>query len=260
MITRRRAIHKFFATAAVSISAMRWPSLKGASTAPEPSPGWDGESLELIDDLSVDPPFKLAPLPYAFDALEPQIDAQTMEIHHDRHHQAYVDNLNKALAGHPDLQRKSLKTLLSDLDSIPAPIRTAIRNHGGGHANHSLFWQVLSKKGGGKPKGALAAAVDRKFLTFEKFQEQFTKAATGVFGSGWVWLSLNPRKELELETTPNQDSPFSKGNTPLVGLDVWEHAYYLKYQNRRADYIAAFYNIINWDYVAGRYGAVQGKV
>jgi len=198
-------------------------------------------------------PFKLPPLGYAFDALEPHIDAQTMRIHHDKHHAAYIQNLNKAVAGHPDLAKKSVEDLIRDLNLIPEAIRAAVRNHGGGHANHSLFWQTLKKGSGEQPKGELAGAIDKKFGSFSMFQEYFTRAALGVFGSGWTWLSLNPRNELLIESTPNQDSPLSVDNTPLFGIDVWEHAYYLKHQNRRADYIAAFYNIINWDFVSERY-------
>lgn len=197
-------------------------------------------------------PFKVPPLPYSFDALEPHIDARTMEIHHDKHHATYVTNLNKALADHAELGKKSIEELIRDLSSVPQAIRTAVRNSGGGHYNHSLFWQMMSKKGGGEPKGDLAKAIEKKFGGFDKFKEEFTKAATTQFGSGWAWLTLDG-KELRVEPTPNQDSPLSQGRTPLLGIDVWEHAYYLKYQNRRPEYIAAFYNVINWDFVSERY-------
>ena len=176
-----------------------------------------------------------------------------MEIHHDRHHMAYVGNLNRAVADYPDLQKKSVEDLIRNLSTVPEKARTAIRNHGGGHANHALFWQMLKKNNGAKPTGELAKGIDKQFNSFTGFQEQFTKAAAGLFGSGWAWLSIDPGKELRVETTPNQDSPLSAGRTPLLGIDVWEHAYYLKYQNRRADYIAEFYNAINWDFVAERY-------
>jgi superoxide dismutase, Fe-Mn family len=194
-------------------------------------------------------PYILPPLPYAFDALEPHIDAQTMQIHHDKHHAAYVGNLNKAISAHPELGQKPIEELLKHLGTIPEDIRTAVRNQGGGHANHTFFWQVMSKSGGKAPKGALHSALEKKFQTFTGFQEQFTKSAVSVFGSGWAWLTVDTEKQLRIETTPNQDSPLSQGHTPILGLDVWEHAYYLKYQNRRPDYIAAFFNVINWDLV-----------
>lgn len=198
-------------------------------------------------------PFTLPPLPYAFDALEPHIDAATMQIHHGKHHATYVANLNKAVADKPAFASKSVESLLKDLNGVPDGIRMAVRNHGGGHANHSLFWQLLKKNGGGRPTGELGKALDKKFGSFTGFQEKFSEAATKQFGSGWAWLSLDANKELIVESTPNQDSPLSSGRTPLLGIDVWEHAYYLKYQNRRADYITAFYNVINWDVVNERY-------
>lgn len=199
--------------------------------------------------------FSLPPLGYAFDALEPHIDAQTMQIHHDKHHAAYVANLNKAIAQAPALSGLSVEALLKDLKAVPEAVRTAVRNHGGGHANHSLFWQQLEKNNGRGPSAELADALENKFGTFQKFKEAFTEAATKQFGSGWAWLTIDAKKELLIESTANQDSPLSTGRTPLLGIDVWEHAYYLKYQNRRADYIAAFYNVINWDKVAERYRA-----
>ncbi|HXG31767.1 MAG TPA: superoxide dismutase [Bryobacteraceae bacterium] len=198
-------------------------------------------------------PFTLPPLPYAFDALEPYIDAQTMQIHHDRHHGAYVNNLNAAVAKHPSLAGKTVEELMRNLQAVPEDVRTAVRNNGGGHINHSLFWELMKKNPGGKPAGELAKAIDRRFGSFASFQDQFTKAALGVFGSGWAWLSLDASKELLIETSPNQDNPWMKGNTPVLGIDVWEHAYYLKYQNRRADYVAAWWNVVNWDFVSERY-------
>ncbi len=200
--------------------------------------------------------FELPKLPYAHNALEPHIDEQTMMIHHGRHHNTYVTNLNNAIAGKADLENKTIEELISDLDSIPEDIRTAVRNNGGGHANHSLFWQILSPNGGGQPTGALAEAIDAELGGFEKFKEDFSAAAAGRFGSGWAWLVVNNGK-LEIMSTPNQDSPLMEGKTPILGLDVWEHAYYLKYQNKRPDYIAAFWNVVNWDEVARRYEAAK---
>jgi Fe-Mn family superoxide dismutase len=198
-------------------------------------------------------PFTLPPLPYAFDALEPHIDAETMQIHHDKHHQAYITNLNKAIAGNADLAKKSIEELVSHLGALPDNIRTAVQNNGGGHYNHSLFWQMMKKGGGGEPKGELAAAIDKKFKNFAGFKTDLTTAATGRFGSGWAWLVVGADKQLAIESSPNQDSPFSSGKQVLLGVDVWEHAYYLKYQNRRPDYVAAWFNVINWDFVADRY-------
>ena len=203
-------------------------------------------------------PFVLPPLPYAFDALEPYIDAKTMEIHHDKHHQAYVTNLNKAIAAHPELGKQPVETLVANLSTIPEDIRTAVRNNGGGHTNHSLFWKTLGKNDGAPPGAELGKAIDRTFGSYSAFREQFTKAALGVFGSGWAWLSLDANKQLLIESTPNQDSPLTAGHQPVFGIDVWEHAYYLKYQNKRADYIAAFYNVINWDAVNQRFRAAMG--
>jgi Fe-Mn family superoxide dismutase len=184
-------------------------------------------------------------LPYAFDALEPHIDARTMEIHHDKHHAAYVTNLNKALESHPDLQQKPVEELLRGIGSVPEAIRTAVRNHGGGHANHSLFWRIMGPGGGGKPSGDLASAIDRDLGGFDAFKEKLTAAATGQFGSGWGWLVLSEGK-LEVIARPNQDSPWMEGKQPVLGVDVWEHAYYLKYQNRRPDYLAAWWSTVNW--------------
>lgn len=199
----------------------------------------------------------LPELPYAHNALEPHIDAQTMEIHHGKHHQAYVNNLNAALEKAPELQNKSVEELIADLDSVPEEIRTAVRNNGGGHANHALFWQILSPNGGGEPTGEIAEAINKTFGSFDKFKEEFAAAAAGRFGSGWAWLVVNKAGELAVYSTPNQDSPIMQGDTPLLGLDVWEHAYYLKYQNRRPDYIAAFWNVVNWDKVNELYKAAK---
>ena len=200
------------------------------------------------------PGFTLPALPYATDALEPYIDAATMQIHHDKHHQAYVDNLNKAVAGDPALTKLDVEELLRRLDTLPAAIRTQVRNQGGGHANHSLFWQTLCPASkSGKPAGPLAAAVDKSFGGQQQLEEKLRAAATGIFGSGWAWLSLDGANNLVIETTPNQDSPLLAGKRPLLGLDVWEHAYYLKYQNRRADYLAAIFHVVNWDFLSHRF-------
>lgn len=195
----------------------------------------------------------LPALPYAYDALEPHIDAKTMEIHHSRHHQTYINNLNAALADLPELATLPLEALLARIDSLPAQVQGAVRNHGGGHANHSLFWQVMSPQGGGEPDGELAAAIERDLGGLESFRQAFTQAALSRFGSGWAWLVVDGRGKLQVVSSANQDSPLMEGLTPILGLDVWEHAYYLKYQNKRPDYIAAFYNVIDWDEVARRY-------
>ncbi len=194
----------------------------------------------------------LLPLPYAFDALEPHIDAKTMEIHYTKHHQTYVDKLNEALAKYPDLAEKTVEELVADLDMLPEDIRTAVRNHGGGHLNHLLFWQTLAPNAGGEPAGKLNDAIDAAFGSFAAFQEKFTAAALGRFGSGWAWLTSDGGK-LEIVATANQENPVTDGKTPLLGLDVWEHAYYLKYQNKRADYVKAFWNVVNWKEVEGRF-------
>lgn len=199
----------------------------------------------------------LPALPYAYDALEPHIDAKTMEIHHSRHHQTYVTNLNAALADLPELAALPLEALLARIDSLPAQVQGAVRNHGGGHANHSLFWQVMSPQGGGEPDGELAAAIGRDLGGLESFRQAFTQAALSRFGSGWAWLVVDGRGKLQVVSSANQDSPLMEGLTPILGLDVWEHAYYLKYQNKRPDYIAAFYNVIDWDEVARRYVAAR---
>jgi Fe-Mn family superoxide dismutase len=196
--------------------------------------------------------FELPQLPYAYDALEPHIDKETMNIHHTKHHNTYVTNLNNALEGNEELLSKSVEEVIANLDAVPESARTAVRNNGGGHANHSLFWQLLSPNGGGTPSGKLGDAIGAKFGSFDAFKEEFAKAGATRFGSGWAWLSV-ANGELELSSTPNQDSPIMEGKTPILGLDVWEHAYYLNYQNRRPDYIAAFWNVVNWDEVSKRY-------
>jgi Fe-Mn family superoxide dismutase len=197
----------------------------------------------------------LPELPYAYDALEPHIDAATMEIHHTRHHQTYVNSLNAALAEAKLDADEPVDALVKRIDTLPESVRTAVRNHGGGHANHSLFWTVMSPDGGGQPRGPLATAIDTALGGMEAFRDAFTKAALTRFGSGWAWLSVTPAGHLIVESSANQDSPLMHGNTPVLGLDVWEHAYYLKYQNRRPEYIAAFFNVIDWDEVARRYRA-----
>ncbi|QDX92628.1 superoxide dismutase [Brevibacillus laterosporus] len=199
---------------------------------------------------------QLPALPYANNALEPHFDALTMEIHHDRHHATYVNNLNVALEAHADLQEKSIEELISNLDALPEGIRTAVRNNGGGHANHSLFWEILSPNGGGNPTGAIANAINAAFGSYDNFKAEFAKAATGRFGSGWAWLIVDGDK-VAITSTPNQDSPIMEGKKPVLGLDVWEHAYYLNYQNKRPDYIGAFWNLINWEEVNKRFQAAR---
>lgn len=197
-------------------------------------------------------PFKVPPLGYPYDALEPYIDARTMELHHDKHHAAFVANLNRAVADYPDVAKMTIEELLTNLDAVPEKIRTTVRNQGGGHYNHSLFWLMLKKDTAG-PQGPLAAAINQKFGSFNTFKEEWTKTAMGVFGSGWGWLVLDANKQLAIEPTPNQDSTITGGKQSLLGIDVWEHSFYLKYQNRRAEYVAAFFNVINWDFVSARY-------
>lgn len=202
--------------------------------------------------------YTLPTLPCAYDALEPHIDALTMEIHHSKHHQTYVNNLNAALEGAGIATDEPVEALVARIDQLPEAVRGAVRNNGGGHANHSLFWSVMSPRGGGEPDGALARAIDTELGGHAAFREAFTKAALTRFGSGWAWLSVTPAGKLAVESSANQDSPLMQGNTPILGLDVWEHAYYLKYQNRRPEYIGAFYNVIDWPEVARRYAAAVG--
>lgn len=198
--------------------------------------------------------FELPTLPYAYDALEPYIDARTMEIHHTKHHQTYITNLNGAVDKTPELQGKSVEQLISDLNAVPESVRLVVRNHGGGTYNHTLFWEVMGPRMGGTPGGGLAQAIDAAFGSFEAFKEEFTKAANGRFGSGWAWL-VKKANGLSVVSTANQDSPLSEGLTPILGIDVWEHAYYLNYQNRRVDYVSAWWNVVNWDAVAQKYTA-----
>ena len=199
--------------------------------------------------------FELAPLPYAHNALEPHIDTRTMEIHHGKHHAAYVTNLNKALEGQADLQGKSIEELLTSINSLPEGIRNAVRNNGGGHWNHTMFWQVMGPGKGGQPSGELAAAINTAFGSFDSFKEKFNAAGVGRFGSGWAWLIVEKGGAVSIMSTPNQDNPLMEGKTAVLGVDVWEHAYYLNYQNRRADYLAAWWNVVDWDAVAARYAA-----
>jgi Fe-Mn family superoxide dismutase len=202
--------------------------------------------------------YTLPPLPYPTNALEPHIDTKTMEIHHTKHHQAYINNVNAALEKYPALAAKSVEDLVSDLAAVPEDVRTAVRNNGGGHANHSLFWTILGPNAGGEPTGELGAAITSTFGSFAAFKEAFAKAATTRFGSGWAWLSYDKKAgKLLIESTGNQDTPLSEGRTPICGLDVWEHAYYLNYQNRRPDYITAFWNVVDWSKVAARYSAAK---
>jgi Fe-Mn family superoxide dismutase len=201
--------------------------------------------------------FELPPLPYAYDALEPHIDEATMHFHHDNHHNTYVTNLNNALANYPDLQGKSIEELIGNLDALPEAIRTAVRNNGGGHWNHTFFWAIMGPNAGGEPTGALAAAINAAFGDFASFKEKFKAAGTGRFGSGWAWLVADKNGGLSITSTPNQDTPVMEGKTPILGLDVWEHAYYLKYQYKRPSYIDAWWNVVNWAKVAEHYAAAQ---
>jgi superoxide dismutase, Fe-Mn family len=242
MITRRNAIQTITLGAAAYALGSSAQAQTPVSATPTSTPA--------------DPtgPHTLPPLSFAVDALEPHLDAATMTLHHDKHHAAYIKNLNKALVGQPAaLVAKSAEALIQDLASVPEAIRTTIRNNAGGHVNHTLFWQMLNPKGEGMPKGDLAKVMDSTFGSFSAFQESFNTMAMKVFGSGWAWLSLTKEKKLIIESTPNQDCPLSVGNFPLLGIDVWEHAYYLKYQNRRVDYLKAVAHVIDWDFVAERY-------
>lgn len=201
--------------------------------------------------------YTLPKLPYAFNALEPHIDTKTMEIHHDKHHAAYVDNLNKALAAHPELMKKDPIKLISEIDDVPADIRQAVINNGGGHVNHSLFWQMMAPKAGGAPKGEVAKAIEKSFGSLDAFKTQFADAGMKRFGSGWAWLIAAPDGSLSIISSANQDSPYMEGKMPILGLDVWEHAYYLKHQNKRADYVTAWWNVVNWDFVNELYAKAK---
>jgi len=241
--------------------AMKTTALAGAALAALPAALAQNNPAAPVAAAPTGP-FVLPPLPYAYDALEPHIDALTMQIHHDKHHAAYVANLNKAVADFPDVGpdvgKIPVEDLLKNLTAVPEKIRTAVRNQRGGHYNHSLFWQTLKKNNGAEPQGALAAAINQHFNSFAAFKETWTKAATAQFGSGWAWLVVDAGKQLSIETSPNQDTPLSQGRQPLLGIDVWEHAYYLKYQNRRPEYVAAFFQVINWDFVGDRYTKFVG--
>ena len=239
MMTRRDALRNT-ALAGVALAALPGAI---AQTSPTPTPS---------AETPPSGPFKLPPLPYAYDALEPYIDTETMHLHHDKHHAAYVANLNKAVADYPDVGKMSIEEILINLNAVPEKIRTAVRNQGGGHYNHTLFWLML-KKDGGEPQGDLASAINQSFGGYDQFKKEMTKTATTVFGSGWAWLALDANKQLVIEPTHNQDATISDGKQPLLGIDVWEHSYYLKYQNRRPEYVDAFFNVINWDYVSDRY-------
>lgn len=244
MITRREVLRAAALTvvAAVTTESLIAQSPAADSSSPPPTATPPAPSGPLV----------LPPLGYPYDALEPYIDTKTMTIHHDKHHAAYVNNANKALVGQETVAKLSPEQILQSLDQVPETVRTTLRNNVGGHVNHSLFWQTL-KKGGGQPAGDLAKSIATTFGSVDAFQKQFNDSAAKIFGSGWAWLSLTPDKKLVIETTPNQDSPISHGNFPLLGIDVWEHAYYLKYQNARAEYIAAFNKVVNWDFVGSRY-------
>lgn len=241
MLTRRQLIIR---TPAALLTAAALPAVTFAKTngqaAPTQAPSATG-------------PFTLPALGYAVDALEPHIDAQTMAIHHDRHHQTYVTNLNNALAGSPELRSRSIEDLVKNLATLPENVRTAVRNSGGGHLNHTMFWTSLKKGGGAPPSAELGRAITGDFSTFDSMKTQLISTALAVFGSGWAWLSVEPGGKLVIEGLPNQDNPITKGNRPILGIDVWEHAYYLKYQNRRAEYVNAIFNVIDWDAVQQRY-------
>ena len=234
-LNRREAIGALAAAAAGVLVPTRGASAAEPAAAPAPART-----------------FELPPLPYAADALEPHLDAETMRLHHDKHHATYLAKLNEAVAAAPELAGRSVEELVAHLDRVPEAVRTAVRNHGGGHLNHTLFWTAMKPGGGGAPAGELAAAIGAAFGSSASFVERFTAAATGLFGSGWAWLAAAGDGRLAIETTPNQDSPLSAERTPLLGLDVWEHAYYLKYQNRRADYVKAWWNVVDWTEVERR--------
>ena len=201
--------------------------------------------------------YTLPPLAYPYNALEPHIDARTMEIHHTKHHQAYVNNINNIIKGKADLESKSVEALITDINAVPEDIRNAVRNNGGGHANHAFFWTIMAPNAGGQPKGNVAAAINQTFGSFDTFKEKFAQAAVTRFGSGWAWAAVTKAGQVEISSTPNQDSPLTEGKTPILCIDVWEHAYYLQYQNRRPDYIAAFWNVVNWQEVEKRFNSAK---
>jgi Fe-Mn family superoxide dismutase len=266
MMTRRQALKNTAVATAVyaAVSASRLAIAQPPPAAPPPRPGFPPGPVppprRVPAPSAVPAPvaeeFTLPPLPYPVDALEPHIDAMTMEIHHGKHHAAYVTNLNKALAEHPHLRSRPVDHLLKELNTLPENVRTAVRHFGGGHHNHSIFWAMM-KHGGSEPRGPLARAIDRTFGGFPGFKQQLTEAATKVFGSGWAWLVWDGQG-LKIETTANQDSPLTTGRQPLLGIDVWEHAYYLKYQNRRPEYIDGWFRVINWEYISERYAPYAG--
>ena len=225
-------------TGAYALANYRLPGLLDAAVAQTPS--------------STVQTFELPPLPYAYNALEPHIDAQTMRFHHDRHHATYVKNLNAALEKHPELKGKSPEQLLRELESVPEDIRTTVRNNGGGHVNHTMFWNIMSANGGGEPTGEIASIINQNFGSFDKFKQEFNQAGDRRFGSGWAWLVRNKDCKFQITSTPNQDSPLMTGDYPIMGNDVWEHAYYLKYQNRRTDYLSAWWNVVNWNEINNR--------
>ncbi len=238
MLNRREAVGALAAVAGAAFA----PRLASAAEPAPPQPP---------------PKFELPPLPYPYEGLEPHLDAQTMRLHHDKHHASYLAKLNEAVAAAPELAGKSVETLVGDLASVPESARAAVRNHGGGHLNHTLFWSAMSPTGGGKPAGELAPAIATAFGSHESFVEQMTKTAVGLFGSGWAWLVAGDGGKLALEATPNQDSPLSLGRIPLLGVDLWEHAYYLKYQNRRADYVQAWWHVVDWRAVEMRLASAR---
>ncbi len=234
-------------TSAVALGAWRSSGLIGANWAAEPPRGSRTDVAQNTE------PFSLPPLPYAYNGLQPHIDAQTMRFHHDKHHAAYVKNLNAAIAKYPDLKNRSAEQLLRNINSVPEDIRTTVRNNGGGHVNHTMFWNIMKPNGGGEPTGAIASAIKQNFGSFEEFKKEFNQAGEKRFGSGWAWLVRTPGGKLQVISTPNQDSPLMEGNYPIMGNDVWEHAYYLNYQNRRADYLNAWWNVVNWDEINKRF-------
>lgn len=229
-----------------------------STPTPTPTPTATATPVSSKGELSASPA-QLPPLPYAYNALEKAIDAQTMKLHHDKHHVAYVNNLNAALKPYPDLQKQSVEAILRNLNSVPENIRNKVRNNGGGHYNHTMFWQIMSPKGGGQPTGEIAQAINKSFGSFDAFKKQFNQAGADRFGSGWVWLLRNNQGQLQITTTPNQDSPIMEGIYPIMGNDVWEHAYYLRYQNRRADYLNNWWNVVDWQAVNKRFITASGQ-